>query len=106
MFQAMKLISRYITDISVIYRLSSPAEISVQNTVPIISTILTGISPIFPISVPFFLVLPFVFLLIAAISLQKVNLLMVGEDTKLLVLNCYIYKFSMILILPISHHDN
>ncbi|MFS7949456.1 hypothetical protein Hanom_Chr06g00571771 [Helianthus anomalus] len=36
-------------------------------------------------------------------KLQKVNLLMVGEYTELLVLNCYIYKFSMILKLPISH---
>ncbi|MFS7928070.1 hypothetical protein Hanom_Chr04g00316571 [Helianthus anomalus] len=38
---------------------------------------------------------------------QKVNLLlMVGEYTELLVLNCYIYKFCMILKLPISHRDN
>ncbi|MFS7932647.1 hypothetical protein Hanom_Chr04g00370491 [Helianthus anomalus] len=35
-------------------------------------------------------------------KLQKVNLLMVGEYTKLLVLSCYIYKFRMILKLPIS----
>ncbi|MFS7915405.1 putative ribonuclease P [Helianthus anomalus] len=39
-------------------------------------------------------------------KLQKVNLLMVGEYTELLVLNCYIYKFSVILKLPISHCDN
>ncbi|MFS7940384.1 hypothetical protein Hanom_Chr05g00463811 [Helianthus anomalus] len=39
-------------------------------------------------------------------KLQKVNLLMVGECTKLLVLNCYIYKFCMILKLPISHRDS
>ncbi|MFS8017661.1 hypothetical protein Hanom_Chr15g01383061 [Helianthus anomalus] len=71
-----------------------------------LSTILTDISPIFRISVPFFLVLPFIFLLIAAISLQTVNLLMVGEYTKLIVLNCYIYKLCMILKLPISHRDN
>ncbi|KAJ0844169.1 hypothetical protein HanRHA438_Chr15g0699431 [Helianthus annuus] len=31
---------------------------------------------------------------------------MVGEYTKLIVLNCYIYKFCMILKLPISHRDN
>ncbi|MFS7947986.1 hypothetical protein Hanom_Chr06g00554601 [Helianthus anomalus] len=31
---------------------------------------------------------------------------MVGEYTELLVLNCYIYKFCMILKLPISHRDN
>ncbi|MFS8030508.1 hypothetical protein Hanom_Chr17g01534881 [Helianthus anomalus] len=30
---------------------------------------------------------------------------MVGEYTEMLVLNWYIYKFSMILILPISHRD-
>ncbi|MFS7890941.1 hypothetical protein Hanom_Chr00s000175g01626951 [Helianthus anomalus] len=30
---------------------------------------------------------------------------MVGENTELLVLNCYIYKFSMILKVPISHRD-
>ncbi|MFS7994774.1 hypothetical protein Hanom_Chr12g01110031 [Helianthus anomalus] len=30
---------------------------------------------------------------------------MVGEYTELLVLNCFIYKFSMILKLPISHRD-
>ncbi|MFS7937563.1 hypothetical protein Hanom_Chr05g00429111 [Helianthus anomalus] len=30
---------------------------------------------------------------------------MVGEYTELLLLNCYIYKFYMILKLPISHHD-
>ncbi|MFS8030827.1 hypothetical protein Hanom_Chr17g01538671 [Helianthus anomalus] len=40
-------------------------------------------------------------------KLQKVNLLVLGEHTELLVLNCYIYiyiyKFSMILKLPISH---
>ncbi|MFS8027417.1 hypothetical protein Hanom_Chr16g01498431 [Helianthus anomalus] len=36
---------------------------------------------------------------------QKVNLLMVGEYTELLVFNFYIYKFSMILKLPISHRD-
>ncbi|MFS7933717.1 hypothetical protein Hanom_Chr04g00383071 [Helianthus anomalus] len=42
------------------------------------------------------------------ISLQKVNLLTVGEYTEfeMLVLNCYIYKFSMILKLLISHRDN
>ncbi|KAJ0568234.1 hypothetical protein HanIR_Chr06g0293861 [Helianthus annuus] len=39
-------------------------------------------------------------------KLQKVNLLMVGEHIELLVLNCYIYKFSMILKLPISYRDN
>ncbi|MFS8020640.1 hypothetical protein Hanom_Chr16g01418001 [Helianthus anomalus] len=39
-------------------------------------------------------------------KLQKVNLFMVGEHTELLVLNCYIYKFCMILKLPISHRDN
>ncbi|MFS7950230.1 hypothetical protein Hanom_Chr07g00580891 [Helianthus anomalus] len=39
-------------------------------------------------------------------KLQKVNLLMVGEHTELLVLNCYINKLYKILILPISHHDN
>ncbi|MFS7951264.1 hypothetical protein Hanom_Chr07g00592951 [Helianthus anomalus] len=38
-------------------------------------------------------------------KLQKVNLLMMGEHTKLFVLNCYIYKFCMILKLPISHRD-
>ncbi|MFS7935556.1 putative plus-end-directed kinesin ATPase [Helianthus anomalus] len=31
---------------------------------------------------------------------------MIGEYTELLVLNCYIYKFCMILKLPISHRDN
>ncbi|MFS7984098.1 hypothetical protein Hanom_Chr11g00982521 [Helianthus anomalus] len=31
---------------------------------------------------------------------------MVGDYSELLVLNCYIYKFSMILKLPISHRDN
>ncbi|MFS7909307.1 hypothetical protein Hanom_Chr01g00093061 [Helianthus anomalus] len=31
---------------------------------------------------------------------------MVGEYTELLVLNCYIYKFCMILKSPISHHGN
>ncbi|MFS7996432.1 hypothetical protein Hanom_Chr12g01129911 [Helianthus anomalus] len=36
-------------------------------------------------------------------NLQKVYLLMVGEYTEVLVLNCYIYKFSMILKLLISH---
>ncbi|MFS8014986.1 hypothetical protein Hanom_Chr15g01351091 [Helianthus anomalus] len=40
--------------------------------------------------------------LLAFCKLQKVNLLMVGEYTELLVLNCYIYKLSMILKLPIS----
>ncbi|MFS8001700.1 hypothetical protein Hanom_Chr13g01193391 [Helianthus anomalus] len=39
-------------------------------------------------------------------KLQKVNLLIIGEYTELLLLNCYIYKFSMILKLPISHRDN
>ncbi|MFS8009303.1 putative cation-transporting P-type ATPase, HAD superfamily [Helianthus anomalus] len=39
-------------------------------------------------------------------ELQKVNLLMVREYIKLLVLNCYIYKFCMILKLTISHRDN
>ncbi|MFS7983100.1 hypothetical protein Hanom_Chr11g00970551 [Helianthus anomalus] len=29
----------------------------------------------------------------------------IDNYAKLLVLNCYIYKFSMILKLPISHHD-
>ncbi|MFS7925884.1 hypothetical protein Hanom_Chr04g00290431 [Helianthus anomalus] len=38
-------------------------------------------------------------------KLQKVNLLMVREYTELSVLNCYIYKFCMILKLPISHRD-
>ncbi|MFS7910125.1 hypothetical protein Hanom_Chr02g00102611 [Helianthus anomalus] len=38
-------------------------------------------------------------------KLQKVNLLMVGAYTELLVLNCYIYKFCMILITNIPH-DN
>ncbi|MFS7934218.1 hypothetical protein Hanom_Chr05g00388981 [Helianthus anomalus] len=38
-------------------------------------------------------------------TMQKVNLLMVGEYTELLALNCYIYKFCMILNLPISHRD-
>ncbi|MFS7975866.1 hypothetical protein Hanom_Chr10g00885681 [Helianthus anomalus] len=58
------------------------------------------------------LVLPFLFLLIATIilfvfcKLQKVNLLMVGEYTELLVLNCYIYKLRMILKLLISHRNN
>ncbi|MFS7937601.1 hypothetical protein Hanom_Chr05g00429561 [Helianthus anomalus] len=31
---------------------------------------------------------------------------MVGKYTELLVLSCYIYKFSMILKLPISYRDN
>ncbi|MFS8018609.1 hypothetical protein Hanom_Chr15g01394021 [Helianthus anomalus] len=31
---------------------------------------------------------------------------MVGEYIELLVLNCYIYKFCMILKLSISHRDN
>ncbi|MFS8024698.1 hypothetical protein Hanom_Chr16g01466441 [Helianthus anomalus] len=31
---------------------------------------------------------------------------MEGEYIELLVLNCYIYKFCMILKLPISHRDN
>ncbi|MFS7996123.1 hypothetical protein Hanom_Chr12g01126151 [Helianthus anomalus] len=31
---------------------------------------------------------------------------MLGEYTELLVLNCYIYKFCMILKLPISHRDS
>ncbi|MFS7952261.1 hypothetical protein Hanom_Chr07g00604851 [Helianthus anomalus] len=31
---------------------------------------------------------------------------MVGEYTNLLVLNCYIYKFCMILKFPISYRDN
>ncbi|KAF5816936.1 hypothetical protein HanXRQr2_Chr02g0047221 [Helianthus annuus] len=39
-------------------------------------------------------------------KLQKVNLLMVGEYTELLRLDCYRYKFYMILKLPISHRDN
>ncbi|MFS7935354.1 hypothetical protein Hanom_Chr05g00402441 [Helianthus anomalus] len=40
-------------------------------------------------------------------KLQKVYLLMVGEHTELLVLNCYIYIYKfMILKLPISHGDN
>ncbi|MFS8032387.1 hypothetical protein Hanom_Chr17g01557011 [Helianthus anomalus] len=30
---------------------------------------------------------------------------MVGEYPELLVVNCYIYKFSMILKLPIYHSD-
>ncbi|MFS7910592.1 hypothetical protein Hanom_Chr02g00108081 [Helianthus anomalus] len=102
----------------------TPYKISVKILVLILSAILTDISPIFPISVPFFLVIPFVFLLIAAISvlslncysyllqlsvfckLQKVTLLMVGEYTGLLVLNCYIYKSIIILKLPISHCDD
>ncbi|MFS7955425.1 hypothetical protein Hanom_Chr07g00642511 [Helianthus anomalus] len=41
--------------------------------------------------------------LIVFCKLQKVNLLMVGEYPELLVLNCYIYKFCMVIILPISH---
>ncbi|MFS7916495.1 hypothetical protein Hanom_Chr02g00177761 [Helianthus anomalus] len=41
-----------------------------QLSVPILSAILTNISPSFLISVPCFLVLPFVFLLIAAISVS------------------------------------
>ncbi|MFS7996583.1 hypothetical protein Hanom_Chr12g01131631 [Helianthus anomalus] len=44
--------------------------------------------------------------LLAFCKLQKANLLMVGEYTELLVLNCYIYKFYMILKVPISHRDN
>ncbi|MFS7969925.1 hypothetical protein Hanom_Chr09g00814961 [Helianthus anomalus] len=39
-------------------------------------------------------------------KLQKINLLMIGEYTKWIVLNCYIYKLSMIIKLLISHHDN
>ncbi|MFS8013220.1 hypothetical protein Hanom_Chr14g01330241 [Helianthus anomalus] len=35
-----------------------------------------------------------------------INLLTAGKYTNLLVLNCYIYQFCMILKLPISHHDN
>ncbi|MFS7948861.1 hypothetical protein Hanom_Chr06g00564821 [Helianthus anomalus] len=31
---------------------------------------------------------------------------MVAEYTELLVLDCYIYTFSMILKLPISHRNN
>ncbi|MFS7956380.1 hypothetical protein Hanom_Chr07g00653941 [Helianthus anomalus] len=31
---------------------------------------------------------------------------MVGEYTEFLELNCYIYKFCMILKLPISHRGN
>ncbi|MFS7993108.1 hypothetical protein Hanom_Chr12g01090191 [Helianthus anomalus] len=31
---------------------------------------------------------------------------MVGEYTELLALNCYIYKFCMIIKLPISHRNN
>ncbi|MFS7937454.1 hypothetical protein Hanom_Chr05g00427731 [Helianthus anomalus] len=42
----------------------------------------------------------------ASCKSQKVNLLKVGEYTELLVLNCYIYKFCMILKLPISRRDN
>ncbi|MFS7995641.1 hypothetical protein Hanom_Chr12g01120311 [Helianthus anomalus] len=38
--------------------------------------------------------------------MQKVNLLMVGEYTESLVLNCYIYKSCMILKLSISHRVN
>ncbi|MFS7994760.1 hypothetical protein Hanom_Chr12g01109841 [Helianthus anomalus] len=75
----------------------SPCKILVSNLsqdiVTVLSTILTGISPIFPISVPFFLVLPFIFLLIARISfllakivsvckLQKIRLFIVGEYTE------------------------
>ncbi|MFS8026699.1 hypothetical protein Hanom_Chr16g01489781 [Helianthus anomalus] len=48
----------------------------------------------------------YVLQLLVVCKLQKVNLLVVGEYTELLVLNCYIYKFCMILNLPISHHDN
>ncbi|KAJ0796427.1 hypothetical protein HanPI659440_Chr04g0162091 [Helianthus annuus] len=44
--------------------------------------------------------------LIVFCKLQKVNLLMVGEYTEWFVLNCYIYKFYMILKLPISRRDN
>ncbi|MFS7958263.1 hypothetical protein Hanom_Chr07g00676151 [Helianthus anomalus] len=39
-------------------------------------------------------------------KLQQVNMLMVGESTEFLVLDYYIYKFCMILKLPISHRDN
>ncbi|MFS8022089.1 hypothetical protein Hanom_Chr16g01435411 [Helianthus anomalus] len=39
-------------------------------------------------------------------KLQRVNLLMVGEYTELLMLNCFIYKFCTVLKLPISHRDN
>ncbi|MFS7963488.1 hypothetical protein Hanom_Chr08g00738641 [Helianthus anomalus] len=70
----MQLISRYIFDISVIYRLSVPCSYFLQ--------------------------------LLVFCKLQKVNLLMVGKYAELLVLNCYIYKVSMILNLPISHRDN
>ncbi|MFS7898833.1 hypothetical protein Hanom_Chr12g01069481 [Helianthus anomalus] len=38
--------------------------------------------------------------------MQKVNLLTVREYSELLMLNCYIYKFCMILKLPIFHRDN
>ncbi|MFS7975855.1 hypothetical protein Hanom_Chr10g00885571 [Helianthus anomalus] len=89
-------------------------RLSMQNIGTDIDRYLTDVSLIFPISAPFFLVLPLTFLLIVAIScllqllvfckLQKVNLLMVGEYTELL-LNCNIYKFIMILKLPISHRD-
>ncbi|MFS8014270.1 hypothetical protein Hanom_Chr15g01342631 [Helianthus anomalus] len=43
--------------------------------------------------------------IVVSCKLQKVNLLMVEKDIELLVLNCYIYKFSMILKLPIYHRD-
>ncbi|MFS7969458.1 hypothetical protein Hanom_Chr09g00809391 [Helianthus anomalus] len=70
--------------ISVIYRLYrsywSPSKISVKISVPIISAILTDISPTF----------------------DRYNLYI----TELPVLNCYIYKFCIILKLPISHRDN
>ncbi|MFS7995997.1 hypothetical protein Hanom_Chr12g01124711 [Helianthus anomalus] len=108
--------------ISPIYCYWSPGEISVQNIgtdiIAILDQYLTDISPNFLISVPLFLVLPSVFLLISAISVlslnqfllaiascKKVNLLMVGEYTRLLVLNCYIYKFCMIFKLPKSQRD-
>ncbi|KAJ0860244.1 hypothetical protein HanRHA438_Chr13g0621571 [Helianthus annuus] len=47
-----------------------------QISILILSAILTDISPIFPISVPFYLVLPFFFLLIAAISVLSLNQLL------------------------------
>ncbi|KAJ0508154.1 hypothetical protein HanIR_Chr11g0514151 [Helianthus annuus] len=70
----MQLISpryhRYIGDISVIGLL---VRYRCKVSVPILSAILTDISPIFPMSVHFFLVLPFVFLRIAAISILILN---------------------------------
>ncbi|MFS7902993.1 hypothetical protein Hanom_Chr01g00018381 [Helianthus anomalus] len=86
---------------------------SVRISVPLTSTILTDISPIFPISVPFFVVLPFVFLLIAAISVLSLNEFLLAT----IVMFCKLQKVNFvsvkllhikikILKLPISHRDN